>query len=230
MELKGHVGLCVLSMFFFTLLFTSRPVYAEVTVPRCAIIVVSDIEGPDGHELDKADGFYGYLLEEGYDDDEVVYLTESSMEGYDGDPNITNILSSFSWLRNTSMITSQPVIYIYDHEKIINGIPYFEFDDGDLSATYMDYLLDQMQYQEMNIVLNGNRSALAGSTLSGTSRTIICSMGVNSSFEEDQFDIARGLTDQTADTNNDGIVSYSEAYWKEREIEEVLVQGPILIG
>jgi hypothetical protein len=94
----------------------------------------------------------------------------------------------------------------------------------------MDYLLDQMQYQEMNIVLNGNRSALAGSTLSGTSRTIICSMGVNSSFEEDQFDIARGLNDQTADTNNDGHVSYSEAYWKERTIEEVLVQGPILIG
>ncbi len=230
MGVKSHWAMIVLVGFVLSLHLLSKEGSAEVTVPRCAMIVVSDIEGLDEHELDKADDFYQYLLGEGYDDDEIIFMTESSRDGYDEDPNLANILSSFSWLRNTSTITSQPVIYIYDHEKMINWEPYFEFTGGDLSVSYMDYLLDQMQYQEMNIVMNGNRSALAGSTLSGTSRTIICSMGVNSSFEEDQFDISRGLNDQTADSNNDGHVSYSEAYWKERTIEEVLVQGPILIG
>jgi len=48
------------------------------------------------------------------------------------------------------------------------------------------------------MILNGNRSALAGPDLKDSSREIFCSMDSNQSFDHDLFNITRGLEDPTS--------------------------------
>jgi len=85
---------------------------------------------------------------------------------------------------------------------------------------------DETEYQELTVILNGNRSALAGSDLSGTDRDILCSMGSTQSFQTDQFNITRSLEDPTADSNSDGEVSYMEAFLKEDQNLQFDTQDP----
>ncbi len=80
------------------------------TMPRCAIIIVSDLDGFDTYELEKADQFYQYLLDQDYTDEDIYFLTEDGRTGCDDDPTVSNIQVAFSWLENTSQPSSQPVI------------------------------------------------------------------------------------------------------------------------
>ena len=227
---KGSVSiLFLIGMISLTQLINSEA-DAVVTMPRCAIIVVSNLTGYNDIELEKADQFYQYLKDEGYTDDDIVYLTEVSSSGYDGDPNITNIQESFSWLQNTSSSSSQPAIYISDHVKWTCGNITFQFIGGNVSAITIDSWLDRTEYQELTLILNGNRSALAGTNLSGQDRDIICSMRSTQTFEEDLFNITRSLKDNSADLNFDGEVSYIEAYWKEKLNLLFYIQDPQLYG
>ncbi len=197
-------------------LFLNIKADGEVTLPRCAIIIVSDYEGFNNHEVEKADQFYNWLIDQGYENDDVQYLTRSTVDNCDGSPNVTNIQSSFDWLVNTSSSPSQPVIYLIDHEKKILGNITFQFSDGNISATTIDGWFDEIEYQHMTVILHGNRSALAGNDLSGSDRDIICSMGSTQSFQTDLFNITSSLEDPLADLNFDGEVSYVEAYWIEK--------------
>ncbi|MDG6226263.1 MAG: hypothetical protein QCI82_12265, partial [Candidatus Thermoplasmatota archaeon] len=107
------------------------------------------------------------------------------------------------------------VIYISDHAQGIMNDIFLIFDDGNISTTQIDSWLDLIECSSVTVILNGERSGLAGPDLTGPSRDIICSMGSNQTMNPDQFNITRSLEDPTADTNNDGKVSFVEAYWKE---------------
>jgi len=195
--------------------------------PRCAIIIVSDMDGFDQEELNKADQFYQYLLDEDYQDSDIYFLTENGRTGFDDDPTVSNIEEAFSWLENTSEASSQPVIYIQDHEKLISGVVNFQFSDGNITTSEIDGWLDSTTYQDLTMFLGGNRSALAGPDLMDNSRDIFCSMGSSQEFDEDLFNITRGLKDPSADINNDGEVSYHEAFLKEYDNLEFSDQEPI---
>lgn len=198
------------------------------TEPRCAIIIVSDLDGFNAEELEKADQFYQYLLDQDYSDEDIVFLTEDGRTGCDDDPTVSNIENAFFWLENTSQPSSQPVIYVCDHEKLISGIVNFRFADGNISANTIDGWLDSTRYQDLTLILNGNRSALAGPVLSSSARDIFCSMRSYQSFDQDLFNITRGLTDPSADLNFDGEVSYYEAFRKEELLLTGTGQDPVL--
>ncbi|RLF57677.1 MAG: hypothetical protein DRN37_06095 [Thermoplasmata archaeon] len=204
----------LLGAILLTLLFV-KDSDGITTMPRCAIIIVSDLDGFDPEELEKAYQFYQYLLDKEYTEDDIYFLTEDSRTGCDDDPTISNIEEAFSWLENTSESSSQPVIYISDHVIWTMGNATFQFSDGNLSANTIDGWLDSTEYQNLTMILNGNRSALAGPDLKDSSREIFCSMRSTQSFDEDLFNITRGLNDPTSDIDDDGDVSYHEAYLKE---------------
>ena len=197
-------------------LLLSNETDAVTTLPRCAVIIVSDLDGFDQDDIEKAEEFYQYMLDQDYTDDDIFFLTDDNCDGYDNDPTPTNINSALSWLKNTSSSTSQPVIYVSDHVIWTQGNDTFQFSDGNITANTFDDWFDETDFQEMTVILNGNRSGLAGNDLSGLNRDIICSMGSAQSFQTDQFNITRSLEDTTADSNSDGEVSYVEAYWKEK--------------
>jgi len=216
----------LLGAILLTLLFV-KDSDGITTMPRCAIIIVSDLDGFDPEELEKAYQFYQYLLDKEYTDEDIYFLTEDGRTGCDDDPTISNIEEAFSWLENTSESSSQPVIYISDHVIWTMGNATFQFSDGNLSANTIDGWLNSTQYQDLTMILNGNRSALAGPDLKDSSREIFCSMRSTQSFDDDLFNITRGLKDPSADTNFDGEVSYHEAFQKEYDNLAFENQDPI---
>jgi hypothetical protein len=184
-------------------------------IPRCAIIIVSDLDGFDDTELEKADQFYQYLKDEDHTDDDIYFLTEEDRSGYDGNPNVENFEKAFSWLKNTSGPSSQPVIYVYDHVIWGYGNVTFQLSDGNITTNTINEWLSSTLFQDITMILGGKRSGMAGPDLSTCSRDIICSMGSDQIFSPDQFNITRSLEDPSADTNQDCKITYVEAYWKE---------------
>ncbi|MFO8050408.1 MAG: hypothetical protein R6V01_01760, partial [Thermoplasmatota archaeon] len=97
-----------------------------------------------------------------------------------------------------------------------------------ISADTMDSWMDQIQCSSITVILNGERSGMAGPDLQDPERDIICSMGANEEYDPDLFNITRSLEDPTADTNNDGVVDFIEAFWKEVELLEATGQVPAI--
>ena len=192
-----------------------------------SIIIVSGYSGYTTHELDKASSFRDHLLDSCSEDD-IVYLTDNGMSGSDGEATTSHVEDAFSWLINSCDSNTNVAIYIMDHAQMINNQPNFRFEDGTISASTIDNWLDQVTSSEMTVILNGEKSALCGPALDGSSRDVICSMRSDQSYCPDNFDITNSLDDPTADTNNDGIVSYVEAYENEKDLLEASGQVPVL--
>jgi hypothetical protein len=192
-----------------------------------AIIMVSGQGGYSESELAKASCFREYLLDTSCTEGDIIYLTSASDPDSDGIANLSNIEDAFDWLGQECGSETEIVIYVLDHEYI-NDQVYFQFDDGSISAYTIDSWLDQTSYSSVTIILNGERSGLAGSTLNGANRDVLCSMEANQFNIPDLFNISRSLVDPSADMNTDGIVDYIEAFWKEVERLQRSGQDPIL--
>ena len=216
MNVKGLFGILLLLGLLSVPLFVTRDSEGTTTLPRCAIIIVSDLDGFDPEELEKAYQFYQYLLDKEYTDEDIYFLTEGSRYGSDGAPTISNIESAFSWLQNTSESSSQPVVYISDHVIWALGNVTFRFSDGNITTSAINSWLNSTIYQELTMILTGNRSGLACEEISSNNREVISSMRWDQTFHPDPFNITRGLRDSSADINRDGEVSYYEAFLKER--------------
>jgi len=167
MKMKGLFGILLLLGLLSVPLFVTRDSEGTTTLPRCAIIIVSDLGGYDDIELEKADQFHQYLIDEDYTEDDICFLTEGSRSGSDGAPTISNIESAFSWLQNTSESSSQPVVYISDHVIWALGNVTFRFSDGNITTSAINSWLNSTIYQELTFILGGNRSGLAGPELRG---------------------------------------------------------------
>jgi hypothetical protein len=215
------VGIIIASAPFF---IEARAVdHPEV---KC-LILVSSYGGYSANELSKADPFYEYIVST-FNDEDVVYLTHPGSPGSDGPANVTNVEEAFLWLIQIVIPSDEVVIYISDHEKRVFNETLFTFDDGNISSITIDTWLDQVQCSEMTVILNGERSGLAGPDIAHADRDVICSMGSDQEYDPDTFNITRSLEDPTADQNNDGKVDYIEAYWKEVERLQGSGQDPLL--
>jgi hypothetical protein len=192
-----------------------------------SLVIVSGYNGYTSHELVKASDFRGHLLDSCSTDD-MIYLTDSGISGSDGTATVSNVEDAFSWLKDNCDSNTEVAVYIMDHAQVINGYPSFRFEDGLIRASTIDGWLDQVSCSEMTVILNGERSALNGPTLDTVSRDVICSMKSGQTYCPDNFDIADSLDDITADVNNDGIVSYIEAYEKEKNLLEASGQVPVV--
>jgi hypothetical protein len=104
----------------------------------------------------------------------------------------------------------------------------FNFNNGQISASTIDGWLDDVTCSEMTVILNGEKSALAGPALDTTSRDVICSMKSDQTYCPDNFDIASSLDDPNADANNDGTITYIEAYENEKDLLVSSGQVPVL--
>ncbi len=158
----------------------------------------------------------------------MVYLTDTGRPGSDDFATVSNVEDAFSWLINNCDSNTRVNVYIMDHVQMIDNQPWFRFEDGTISASTMDGWLDQVSCSDMTVILNGERSALCGPALDGSSRDVICSMGSDQNYCPDNFDIAESLGDPTADTDSDGVVSYVEAYEKEKALLQSSGQVPVL--
>ena len=194
---------------------------------RMALIIVSTYE-MNSAEFSKAGSFHLYLLDDGYQEEDIKHLGMSSGYYSDGLSNVSNVENEFNWLINNEDPDKDIVIYLSDHVPPLSGDEIFRFQDGNISIPQVDTWISDMDFNSSTVIVGGNHSGIAGPELEDPSRDIICSMGSDQSFSLDHFNITRGLEDTSADTNNDGEVSYIEAYWKEVENLQGSDQDPCI--
>lgn len=222
--LLTSMSLALLLAFTISMVGTSQ---AGSSCDMKSLVIVSGYGGYTTHELDKASDMRDHLLESCSEDD-IYYLTDTSMSGSDGEATKKNVEDAFSWLIENCDKDTRVAVYIMDHVQVINGVPQFRFNDGNIKASTMDGWLDDVDCCEMTVILNGERSALAGPSLDTSSRDVICSMGSSQTYCPDNFDIARSLDDPDADTDDDGVVTYIEAYHYEKNLLASSGQDPVL--
>jgi hypothetical protein len=181
-----------------------------------ALIVVSSFGGTDKIELEKAIDLYNYFITNGMEHDDILFLCDQDLAMIDGDPTVSNVKEGFKWLEDEGTSQSDVFIYVSDHAHGTQNEIFYRFSDGILYSEDIEDSLDDMTFNELTYITTGAHSGHFGGQLEGPSRIIMSSMKATENAHPDQFDIARGLTDPTADTNNDGIVTFEEAFYKER--------------
>ncbi|MBN1389343.1 MAG: hypothetical protein JXA22_01740 [Candidatus Thermoplasmatota archaeon] len=208
------VGLLCASLLFIGILL-SLPANGEGS-NRGALIIVSDFNGTDEYELCKAVAFYEYLESIGYDSDEIIFLSSENVSCRDDVVTIENILEAFEWLIDGSKQKTRVNIYITDNSHMIQTESFYQFTDGQVACSQIIDWIDQIRYDSLNYITLGNHSGLFGPQLMGSDRVIMSSMREMEESPMDHFNITRSLEDMQADTNQDGVVSFVEAFYNEK--------------
>jgi len=208
----GIIGCLILtSMFIF-----AQPARGEERGNKLALVIVSGHGGYTPSEVNKGSAFRKYLLDNGVSQNRMKYLTSPSDQYSDGIASVNSVINAFQWLINNSLSIDEVTIYISDHAWWIDNIVSFKFDDGNLSAELVDTWLDVVECSSMNIILNGPRSGLAGTDLTGSQRSVFCSMKGYQEYDSDQFNITRSLLDPVSDKDHNGEITYLEAFEMEK--------------
>ena len=201
---------------------------ASNTDENRALIIVSDYDGIDQNEIEKAIAYYEYLIDGGYSSSDVEFLCMSDIACKDGDSTLVNVENAFEDLVNECGKNTNVKIYVSDNTHCINSQIRYRFTDGVLPCLDVVDWIDDMSYCSLDYFTLGNHSGLFGAQAIGDDRIIISSMGWDEAFSEDQFDITRGYNDPSADINNDGVVSTEEAFESERVTLLLTDQTPIM--
>lgn len=191
---------------------------------RYALIAVSTLPEDDCGEVLKAHCLYEHLLDDGWEADEIYYLSPEYSSVSEGIANVSNVNNGFKFLEENTDNHDDVLIYISDHTTLNDGMTTFQFSDGNMSSDLINIHLDIMKHDELTFIMCGNQSGLAGGPLAANGRDIVCSMGEADRFNPDEYNLTRGLNDPFADMNNDGTVSFIEA--SEREISTMAEYTP----
>jgi hypothetical protein len=189
---------------------------ATPTTESFALIAVSSINQTDETEYEKSIAFYEYLIDEGYDSDNIHYFGPDYITYTDDESTTENIESGFQTIINGSSSNDDVVIYISDHITHISQVEFY-FNDGVIVESDMSSWLDSISCSELTFIMNGNRSGLVEEFRS-PGRIIMSSMSSIDETCPDYFNISRSLENMMADLNDDGVVSFTEAFYFERLI------------
>ncbi len=198
------------------------------TQSKRAIIIVSSSNGENQYEIDKAICFLEYLLDDGYDEDDIDLISVGDSEYIDSIDSLSNINASFSDLIYESDEDTEVVIYISDNGHAEYGCPSLWFRDGNISGIQFDSWFDEITCSEFTFIIGGNRSGIIGPDVADPSRTVMSSMRGDQVAFPDLFNITRSLEDETSDTDEDGVVDFIEAFYHERDLLIGYSQTPCL--
>ncbi|MGA1866026.1 MAG: hypothetical protein ACMUFK_01000 [Thermoplasmatota archaeon] len=220
------IGLLSTTFLLIAFLF-SIPADAESCEYK-ALIIVSDYMGTSQDELGKAIAFQEYLVSNGYGSDDITFLTSEEVPYKDDIVTIANIIDAFERLIDESRHKTHVNIYISDNAHTVQTESFYRFADGIVSCSEIIGWVDQMEYRSLNYITLGNHSGSFGPQLAGPDRVIMSSMRDDEEHLIDRFDITRSLEDPKADLDLDGMVSFVEAFLKEKEILIEYGQDPQL--
>ena len=220
MRLQGFViklfSVGILIMLPLVVLFIVNSADATTGSDNYAILLVSDVNGDDTVEDQKSVDLYNYLLEEGYSDESILVLNNQELTINDYESRLEYIEISFSYVISNSNSGSDVVVYISDFAKETQNGPVFQFIDGDLEMSTIDGWIDDISCDELTVIIGGKNSGIAGPALAEQNRLVMSSMKATQSYSPDGFDIARSLNDPLADSDEDGSVSFLEAFEYEK--------------
>ncbi len=171
-----------------------------------------------------------YLIDDGYEEEDIDLISAGDSEYIDSIDSLSNINASFSDLISESDEDTEVVVYISDNGHAENGYPSLWFMDGNISGIQFDSWFDEITCSEFTFIIGGNRSGIIGPDVADPSRTVMSSMRGDQVAFPDQFNITRSLKDLSADSDNDGVVSFVESFCKEVFILGGTGQDPVLFN
>ncbi|MFO8052001.1 MAG: hypothetical protein R6V01_09955 [Thermoplasmatota archaeon] len=210
------------------LLLVANGTNATPSGEKRALIIVSEYDGSNQYEVNKAAAYYDHLIEEGFSSENMVFLCMSDHPDKDGNSSLSNVESSFKDLIDDSSNQDDVRIYVSDNVHVINSDTHYQFSGGQLPCNNVIGWVEEMKFSSLDYLNLGNHSGLFGRELAGPNRVIISSMREYEETPKDKFDITRGYDDPNADTNGDGTVSTEEAFYSERIRLEGTDQTPIM--
>lgn len=193
-----------------------------------ALIVISEFNRTNEHEVSKAVAYYEFLVDEGFDEDNIKFLCMSDADVKDGNSTKDDVEDAFKDLVDDSSDQDDIRIYVSDNLHGTSSYKKYQFIDGNLSCSKVIGWIDDMEYSSLHYINLGNHSGLFGKELAGPKNVVISSMRANEDTIQDKFNITRGYMDPQADLNNDGIVSIKEAFYSEKKTLEGTDQTPIM--
>ena len=184
------------------------------TITDKALIIVATKDTTHQHEYEKADAYYTYLIDQGYQTSNIDYLACSKASFSDHIDNYTNIRNAFDRLIEDSDQNTRVSIYVSDSIHPSSSISTFHFHDCNITDHQISNWIDDITCYELIFITFGNHSGSIGNSLSGDRRYILSSMTEDEDNSPDEFNITRSLKDLNSDLNQDAIVTYVEAFYR----------------
>lgn len=202
----------------------------ELTGPGFALIA-APIFGINDH-LDEAEDLRDYLLDNGWNDQQIYFLTDSTESYVDGDAtkeNIEDALDDIALLAGPDDIV---FIAVLDHAySDQDGHTYFRTGDlGDpvyIKDTEMgDWLDDITDFSTMVVEISSPYSGGFVEECKGDDRIVIADCSASQTYTSCEYTFAQALVEPLADDDQNGVITVEEAY---EYMEDTMVnQDPVI--
>ncbi len=183
--------------------------------PGWAIIVGLN-DGSVDH-TQEAMNLRSYLLERGWDDEQIIFLCPGDMPYIDGYPTKRNFKRAINHVARVSTSDDLVFIAVLDHGVDgEDGKYYLRFGedlDRYMSDRRFGRRLDRIEnYRTMVVDIAGSYSGAFIDNAEGNNRIVVADCSPTETYLESEYSFYEALTDMTADTDYDGQVSVEEAY------------------
>jgi len=202
----------------------------ELEAPGYALIA-APVFGLNDH-LDEAENLRSYLLAHGWTDESIIYLADSSETYMDGDATKDAIEDAIADIANDATENDIVFISVLDHaQKGEDNHTYFRTGDpGDPTyfsdTEFAGWVDDITDFSTMVIYISCPYSGGFVSELEGEGRIVIADCGATQTYTSCEYTFYQALTEEDADTDEDGKVSVEEAYTYMEDYMEV--QDPVI--
>lgn len=175
------------------------------------LIIAPTHEG--GHTQEDALAFRDYLLEHGWDDERIIFLTDGLNESFvDNSATVQNIIDAMNYIAENANEHDLVVIIVLDRGVYSGESTTFQANDGNISDSEFGTWLNNITYREMVVCFSFNYSGGFIEECKGSDRLVITSHSATESTVDNTYNLTRGLSTPKADADNDGTITVEEAH------------------
>ena len=229
--LSTTLAILFMALAFSPLLAVTTPAGGtELTGPGFALIA-APIFGFNDH-LQEAEDLRDYLLDNGWTDEQIIFLTDSTESYVDGDATKENIEDALDDIALLSGPGDLVFVAILDHAvEGEDGHTYFRTGDiGDpvyIKDSELDDWLDDIEdFSTMIVEISSPYSGGFVQELKGQNRIIIADCGASQTYTSCEYSFAQALVEPLADEAQNGQISVEEAY--EYMEDTMVIQDPVI--
>jgi len=215
-SLMRALSIGVISLLFVTF-FSGVVQTASATDidPGWAIIVGLKDDNLD--HMQEAMDLRTYLIERGWNDDQILFLCYGDMSYIDGEPTKKNFRAAIKYIDKVS--TDNDIIFISVLDHGVDGgdghyyLRFGENLDQYMKDTRFGSQIDRIDhYRTMIIDIAGPYSGAFIEHTEADDRIIVADCDSDEFYRTSEYTFSEALTDEDADTDGDGKVSVEEAH------------------
>ena len=180
-----------------------------------AIIAAPGYE--DSQHKGEAQNLYAYLIDQGWGDDNIIFLGDGTASYDDGEATIDNFEDAIDFVSLHSSAEDVVLVAVLDHAvEGDDGSYYLRFGDDldeEMKDTELDQQLDEIEdFSVMIVDIAGPYSGGIGAVVRDDDRLVIADCAEDESYRMSEYTFSEALTDEDGDLDGDGKVAVEEAH------------------